>query len=396
MTKKITWAILISLLALFLRVYLAVNGPFEYDETPYFQAAVQYNLAMRSGSWDQILNSDYMIEHPQFNKLVFAAGLLAFGPVKTIAPMPTGYPLTVVPYWPKLLGLRLISAFFGTVTVFVLSLIHPLAGLFLAVHTFEIKYTSVIYIEALPQLLCLLAMLGALKTLEIYRDGAGAARRSWLKWLLLSALAMGVTLASKYIYGAVMIAIGIAVLGRGWKQRGPVLLGLAGWGILCAAFFVLFDPVLWNGLVERLQASVQFNFNYSNSQFVSSYAYPVWQPVYWLLLSIPQHSTLTQPFFMNKADYFVMADSLIFILALVGLPALFKKNMPMFSWLLVGIAFLLLWRTKWPQYVLLVLPAFCLSAAYGFESVRAYLPGGKASLLDRLQRIKQVTNPKEN
>jgi hypothetical protein len=89
---------------------------------------------------------------------------------------------------------------------------------------------------------------------------------------------------------------------------------------------------------------------------------------------------------MNKADYFVLADSLIFILGLVGLPALFKKNMPMFCWLLVGMIFLLLWRTKWPQYVMLVLPAFCLSAAYGFECIRSYLPGGNASILDKFER----------
>jgi len=80
MNNKTTWAILISLMALFLRVYLALNGPFEYDEAIYFNAAVEYNLAMRSGSWDQILNSSNNTEHPQFYKLVYAAGLQAFLP----------------------------------------------------------------------------------------------------------------------------------------------------------------------------------------------------------------------------------------------------------------------------------------------------------------------------
>ena len=386
---------MISLLALFLRVYMALYGPFEYDERDYFGVGVQYNLAMRSGDWNQILNSSSNTEHPQFYKLVYATGLLAFNPVNDIAPMRASDPLNANPYWPKLFSLRLISVFFGTATVFVLSMIHPLAGLFLAVDTLEIKYTSVIYLEALPQLLCLLSMLGAMKALEVYQGGAAeGTRRMWLKWLLLSALAMGMTLASKYIYGAVMIAIGIAALWRGWKQRGPVLLGLAGWGILCAVFFVLFDPVLWNGLATRLSESFQFSFNYQNSSYISEIGYPVWQPFYWLMQSIPQYPTSPNPpYFMNKADFFVLADPLIFILALAGLPSLFKKNKPMFWWLLVGIVFLLLWNTKWPQYMLLVLPAFCLSAGYGFEFLRAYLPGGKASILDRLARKKPPQNP---
>jgi hypothetical protein len=264
-------------------------------------------------------------------------------------------------------------------------MIHPLAGLFLAVDTLEVKYTSVIYLEALPQLLCLLSMLSALKALGIYQS----ARRSWLKWLVLSALAMGMALASKYMYGAIMIATAIAVLRRGWKQRGPVLLGLAGWGILCAAFFVLFDPVLWNGLLRRLSESLQFSLNYQGSSYVNEVGYPVWQPFYWLMRSIPQYPTVVYPpFFINKGDFFVLADPLIFILGLVGIPSLFKKNMPMACWLLVGMAFLLLWSTKWPQYMLLVLPAFCVSAAYGFEFLRTYLPGGKTSIVDRLGRKK--------
>jgi hypothetical protein len=182
-----------------------------------------------------------------------------------------------------------------------------------------------------------------------------------------------------------IFAIGIAALWRGWKQRGRVLLGLAGWGILCLAFFVLFDPVLWNGLVARLTQSVQFSFDYSNGKYVESIGYPLWQPIQWLMLSIPQFSALPpQPFFTNNADYFVLADSLIFLLALVGVPFLYQKNKPMFVWLLVGMVFLLYWRTKWPQYVMLVIPPFCLSAAHGFDFLRQYFPGGNASILDRL------------
>ena len=76
-------------------------------------------------------------------------------------------------------------------------------------------------------------------------------------------------------------------------------------------------------------------------------------------------------FFLGPANYFILADLVIFFLAVIGLPALYRKNKPMFLWLVVGLAFLLLWNTKWPQYTLLVLAPLCVSAASGFEFIRS-------------------------
>ena len=61
-----------------------------------------------------------------------------------------GMDLTDFTQWQQVLVLRMISALLGAAAVFLLCLIHPLAGLFLALDTFGIKYTSVIYLEALP------------------------------------------------------------------------------------------------------------------------------------------------------------------------------------------------------------------------------------------------------
>ena len=54
--KKTSWALLISILALFLRLYLAYTGPVEFDELTYFAAAVQYNQAFRGLHASLILN----------------------------------------------------------------------------------------------------------------------------------------------------------------------------------------------------------------------------------------------------------------------------------------------------------------------------------------------------
>jgi len=375
--KRVYQALFIALLAFFLRSYLAYTGPIEYDEPIYTGNIVQLNLALRQGDWNQILDSSTVYEHPQFYKLVYAAGLLTSKPLLNFVPFHFGGELRGVPYWPKLLSLRLISAFFGAAAVFLLSLVHPLAGLFLAVDTLGIKYTSVIYLDALPAFASLAAFLAALKALELYQKQAPR----WKMWLALSALALGMTAASKYMYAVVGIAIVAAVILRGWKQKLPVLLGLAAWGLLSLAFFFILDPALWHAPLARLSDSIQFNLNYSAGAHVAEVGYPFWQPIQWLLLSIPHQPSQPPAFFYDAGSFFVLADSLIFFLALVGLPALYHKNKPMLLWLFIGLVFLLLWGTKWPQYTLLILAPLCVSAACGFDFLRARLLALGAKIL---------------
>ncbi len=375
--KKITWALLISLLALFLRTYMAYNGPTEYDEGIYMYSAASLNQAIRQGNWSQILDSTYNTEHPQFNKLVYAVSLFAGRKILPVAPLGLalgpGLEIQSLAFWKYMFGLRMISVILGTATVFLLSLISPLAGLFLAVDTIAIKYTSVVYLEALPAFTSLAALMVSLKSVDAYLNDPGN-RRSWIGWLVLSSLLVGMSLASKYTYGLIAISIIIFVIYRLWKHKIPALLGLAGWGILSLAFFFLFDPALWHSPISRLVASVQYHVNYTSSQHVLNSALPFWQPIKWLMLPIPQQHYDPAYFFSFNGNYFVLADSLIFIGALVGLPAFFQKNKPLFIWLAVGMTFLVLWNTKWTQYTMLVIAPFCLSAAYGFGFIRSNLP----------------------
>ncbi len=366
--KKTILALLISILALILRMHVAYYGPLEPDEFDYASAAAQYNLAARHGDWKQIIDLSYNIEHPIFYKLVYAAGLIGGKPIPDTSSMITGNVIQSVPYWHHLFILRIISVLFGTATVFLISLISPLAGLFLAIDTYAIKYTSVIYLEALPAFTSLAALLAAHKARSGYQNDPKN-RKVWIGWLVLSSLLLGMTAASKYMYALVGLVIIIDILRQGWKHQRATLLGLAGWGLLAAAFFFLFDPILWNSPLNQLIKSVNFNANYSVSQYVTRFGYPFWQPIKWLMISIPQYSNNHTAFFFNKGDFFISVDSLIFILALAGLPDLFKRNKPMFIWLVVGLTFLLVWATKWPQYILLVLVPFCISASYGVNFI---------------------------
>jgi hypothetical protein len=324
-SSRIFQALLISLLALFLRGYLAVNGPVEYDEPVYVDAAILYSSAMRAQDWDQIFNSTYNIEHPIFNKLLYSIVLLFLKPIGKGIKMPFDTVLYTLPHFYKLLAMRLISVLAGTASVFILSLINPIAGLAFAIHTFAIKYSSIIYLEAVP----LLASLVSLSAIHKAFDQLSSNKdRPTLSWLALSSFLTGIAIASKYLYGVVALAIvvGILLTSRYSKQR--TMLWLAVWGGACLLFFLLLNPILWPSPISRMMESIQFSINYSgNDPVVNQKNYPTWQPIHWLLLSIPHHSQKLLPFFVRPGDYFILADTIIFILAVIGFPTLIRRTL---------------------------------------------------------------------
>lgn len=364
--SRIIISIIISLVALFLRVNLAINGPFEYDEPVYIAAAVQYNQAIRQGDWNVILNPTKNPEHPPLYKIIYAVGLMPAKPIASTNDIDIGSNLKSVPYYNKILLLRLISALFGTAAVFLLCLFHPLAGLFLAVNTFAIKFTSTVYLEALPAAAVIACMLAAEKALAVYLDHPPS-RKKWAGWVVLSAFLLGLSAASKYCYGLVGVAVIAYVITCLWKQKRSALLGLAMWGVLSLLFFFLLNPEIWNATIERLAGSINFYLNYSNSQHVIEVGYPFWQPLHWLMFPIQKQTIEPIAYFVTEDNFLVEADLVIFGLAVLGMPRLFSQRRSMFLWLALGLLFLLIWNTKWPQYILLILAPFCLSAAYGTD-----------------------------
>ena len=127
---------------------------------------------------------------------------------------------------------------------------------------------------------------------------------------------------------------------------------------------------MWVDPIQRLSASLKFNIDFANGPAVRFTAYPRWQPIQWLLRSLPQYpqSRIT-PFFLQPGDFWIAIDSWIFGLAIIGLPLMIKRRPEYFTWLVVGLAFLLVWSTKWPQYVLLVLPPLSMAAAEGVQTL---------------------------
>jgi hypothetical protein len=228
-----------------------------------------------------VVQDDYNFEHPPFNKLVYALTLLPF-PAQT--PFNLATPLSVrrISQFQAVVAMRWVSVTFGSLAVFLLALVNPLAGLFLAVRTYAVKYTSVIYLEALP----LFAALLSFQAFSIFLK-RGAARQH-IRWLVLSSGALVIAAAAKDLYA--MLGVVMVLYGGLWRirKRQPVFGYLALWASLALLAFWAADPYLWVTPIQRLAASLRFSIDFANGPAVKFTAYPRWQPIKWLLRSMPQ------------------------------------------------------------------------------------------------------------
>ena len=372
---RIALIVVVSLLAGALRWHAANHLLIDGDESTYINAALDYADALRAGDWKAIAWYDENREHPALNKLLYGVVLLGQPPLETLWPedYPDYTPIAGTEGRPWGIAGRYASAALGGLAVLVLSLLNPVAGLLLAVHTFAVRFSSGFLLEALPFLTGLLAALFYLRWFDsgkkrfIHRlhrheerkEIEGEGGRGSVVWLGLSAAALGATAASKYTYAVVGIAIGLHGLwfaGRAGRLRAS-LGWLVGWGLLTLAAFFVFDPYLWPKPLPRLIESLTFHAQYSQNEFVRGY--PAWQPLVWLTSTYPGK-------FPNFAPAFWVAlDPLITALALVGLPRTWQRRPLFVIWLAVGLVTVLLWPTKWPQYTLILLAPLCLAAAEG-------------------------------
>jgi ABC-type sugar transport system permease subunit len=345
-------------IAVLLRLRAVDRLPIDYDEDDYLLAGQQYAQALRAGDWAALTELNYRPEHPPLAKIVYGLALWRLPEAELVADRPTtAGPAASLPE-EHLRAARLASAFAGVLEVLVLAVLSPLAGLLLAVHTFTIKYTSQVMLEALPALTSIVAVWAYERS-----------RRRWNGWWALSAIALGLTASSKYIFCLVGVAIIVHWLWQelvrpqgcaaGWRCLWTML----SWGLLAVLVFVASDPYLWPAPLERLRESLSFHAGYTQTAAVQEANYPVWQPLVWLAQSVPWHPGV----------FVVAADGLITLLALLGLPRLWRTRRLYVIWLVVGLGFLFIWPTKWPQYILVLTAPLSLAAATGVK-VRVWEP----------------------
>ena len=329
MNHRRRWGILLGilLLAVLLRAWAVMRLPIDFDEPTYLEAAFDYADALRAGDWNAIIDYAGNREHPALVKVLYGLVALALG----------DSPSTLVA---GLAG-RLLSALLGTLAVLALALFDPLAGGLLAVHTLAVKYTSQVYLEALPHLASVVAVL-AFSRLKSGRD----------RWFWISALALGVTAASKFTYLPVLFPIlYLAVWAKRLRWHDLLLYGLA-----AMAVFWLLNPTLWHDPINRLADSLFFHVRYSRGPRVELSGYPWYQPLYWISRSPPSQ-------WHPEVFFYIGLDGIIFLLALPGLYWEWHERRWVVVWVVGAIGALLLWPTKWPQYTLVLTPALCLAAS---------------------------------
>jgi hypothetical protein len=369
MPKRLSYlvaVILVTLIAAGLRLYAAQRLNVDYDEPVYLSAAVEYASAMRSGDLKMLAWSEHTYEHPALSKILFGVVLLTQAPLERLPEndLPRLAPIASTEAGSWNIAARHLSVIAGTLTALVLACVNPLAGLFLAIGTLGVKYTSEVYLEALPLLTGLLCAIAYLKWFNLVRRQRLPSPRASI-WLVLSALCLGMTAAGKYVHTVVGIAILLHFLIAVLRKEVPprLIIQMIGWGILALIMFFVFDPYLWPHPIARLSKSLVFHQDFQDSRLVEMYNYPFWQPLRWL-------SAFSAYYDLGPAAAFLVdVDTFIFVAAIIGLPRLYRQQPFFFYWLVTGLIFLLLWTTKWPQYTTIILAPFCMAAAHGVLSV---------------------------
>ncbi len=350
----------------------------DYDEDDYLRAGQEYTHLIRTPNWSGFLETNYRPEHPPLAKIIMGLSLLS-APEEALTPdaATTAGPNSHLPR-ALVKPARTINAILGTLTVLALAIINPLAGLLLATHTFTIKYVSQIMLEALPALTSLMTVIAYVQSKK---------QSTNTKWLITSAVFLGLTAASKYLYCLVAIAILID-----WfldkKQKGGLnqfykqaLL----WGFISVLIFFAADPFLWADPIGKLKESVLYHTAYSSgASEVQRANFPMWQPFVWISMS---------PTLWHEGVFLIAPDFFIALFACLGISRLWKKERVYALWLGVAIFFLLIWPTKWPQYILMLTVPLSLSASEGIGQFWKNIVEGRQN---RKSRKKIKYNPKES
>lgn len=373
---RATAVALVFALALFLRLRAADSLGLDFDEDDYLRAGQLYAQHLAAGDMAAIVAERENYEHPPLTKLAFGVILLRQGPAAYAEPvaalknaeMPR--PEEARRIREQVAPLRTFGAVVGALTAGVVAIVNPLAGLLVALSSWQIKYSSQAMLEALPSLFAACALL----TL-------GRSRRTFDGAYWLGAVLLGLTAAGTYRYAAGgFAAVGWII----WRELRALRVRPGGaaptaarqalaaaraalpWGALALLAFYLFDPALWPDPAGRLRESLLFNTGFAASEHVEQSGFPWFQPILWLLGGLP----------WNPGAVPLRLDGVFGLMALLALRRMLREEgLPQLTalWILANLAFLFIWPTKWPQYILaLTVPAALAAARWMEDAARAW------------------------
>ena len=319
--------------------------PPDYDELVYLPSAYRQIQRLEANGFGALPAMVEELGHPPLVKVLYGISVDAahapepeWARIQARAPLPD-------PARPAFEAARWVSAAAGILQLGLLAVLSPLGALLLAFDPYHTKYTALAMLEGIPGLFALLAAVLLERALRV--EG-----RSRVALALLSAVALGAAAAGKYPYGIVLgLTLGPFVV-VAFRERRVMWAAWA--GALGATFFAL-APNFWIDPLRGLQEAVGFHWGFSHGEHVAESAFPWWAPLYFLTHPEP---TSTHPgvFFTGATSYVILP------LAALGFTRAWRTHRIFAVWALVGLAFLLTWSTKWPHYLLLVLPALAVCA----------------------------------
>ena len=328
---KIITAIILAVLTIFLRlnfIETSGRGYTDIDEKVYVPIASDYAEMMKKGDIRGIIEYQKNIEHPVFNKLIFAGAMIIGEKI--------GF--NDGSFEKNRDSARMVSVAAAAGTVFLVSLVNPIAGIVVATSTWQIKYSSEVMFDSL------VAFLGILSFMLYLRS-----KDSINTYFVFSAIVCGLAFATKYIAATIGIAIIVLFFMNKEKRFKDIFI----YFVIAGAVFFLTNPILWTDSFSRITESLLFHKSYVRGSDVTGANYPMAMQLFWLIQSVPWHN-----------NFIVKFDTIYTLGALFGIRSLFRNNKCMFVLFLVNAIFLLIYPTKWPQYTLIIIPVMGISFSY--------------------------------
>jgi len=341
-------------------------GP-DYDEYANIPAGFRYAERMVPGRWSEIPEVTDIPEHPALVKLAYGLVLKETGAREPEWDrVPQGKPLQPDAH-PAFVATRTLSAVTGVLQVLLEALVSPLGALWLAFDTYHAKYTAQAYMEGLPGLLAMLAVLLFERSLRRREPEGLVPSTPELSPLPLlgAALLLGLATAGKYPYGVVLGLTFLPFLVQRGHHRPWLLAGAAAVALLA---FLAANPYLWNDTIDRVWNSVAYHFRYTQTEKVKRAGLPWWYQLYYLTRSTPVQ-------WHPGVFPFGWLDMLLLPAAALGVPYAARHRPVWLAWAAVGLLFLLAWPTKWPQYTLLARPPLTVLAGLGLVALKDRLLG---------------------